>query len=680
MQTDFRKHPFFERAKQLTRAWLRPGTGEVATLSQLSVRPDGLRATAAASVCEALEGTTTRDGTASTRIAVIDLRSGELEVFTQGPGFDTSPKYSPDGHSIGFLSDREHPQLNRLRILDCKTGVDRATPSTDGFIEYLHWAADGQSILLGVADYGSDIAGAQGGFAIGDQGKPLSWAPRIEGLEDNLAWRSLWLYDIASDSVHRITPEGLNIWEAVWCGPDCIAAICSDRPEETCWYRADLRMIDMTTGSVRTLFNPSDQIGKIAVTPNGRTIAVIEAVCSDRNIVAGDVRLIDVANGTVTPLKSVDADVTQLIWRDDDNALFVAGRGPETFIGLFDRKNEVYSELWQGIERVPSGVMFPEIVPLDTGLGDALFMCESFFDAPQLIAFESGCERVIRSFGTPELEATIKQLGFARDFSWKAPDGLTIHGWLLTPRGPGPHPVIMQVHGGPVWYTRPSYVGRSALSHMALAAGYALFQPNPRGSSGRGQNYARLVFGDMGGSDTQDYLSGLDALSDAKIIDSNRIGVTGASYGGYISSWLITQDNRFAASVPVAPVTNWVSQQLTCNIPSFCEIFLDDNINNPDGKYFSRSPIHFADRVKTPTLSICGGLDRITPAGQALEFHRALLAAGVESVLATYPLDGHGIRTMPAVFDYTARVLDWFMKHMPATSNELQRGQQIEQF
>jgi len=94
-------------------------------------------------------------------------------------------------------------------------------------------------------------------------------------------------------------------------------------------------------------------------------------------------------------------------------------------------------------------------------------------------------------------------------------------------------------------------------------------------------------------------------------------------------------------------------------------MFLNDHVSNPTGKYFAHSPVHHAGRVQTPTLNICGALDHITPPGQALEFHRALQGAGVESVLVTYPTEGHGVRTMPAIFDFNARVMAWFLKHMP---------------
>jgi dipeptidyl aminopeptidase/acylaminoacyl peptidase len=224
---------------------------------------------------------------------------------------------------------------------------------------------------------------------------------------------------------------------------------------------------------------------------------------------------------------------------------------------------------------------------------------------------------------------------------------------------------VMEVHGGPVWLHRPLYLGAGGVRLALLRRGYAVLLPNPRGSSGRGQDFASKVFGDMGGADTQDYLSGIDELVERGLADPKRLGVTGGSYGGFMSAWLVTRDSRFAAAVPVAPVTNWVSEHLTCHIPHFCAQFLDDSMTNPGGKYHTRSPIMYASRVRTPTLLVCGALDRNTPPGQAVEFHHAVRLHGAESVLVTYPQEGHGVRSYPAVIDFSTRVVGWFEKHMP---------------
>src|SRR6202042_44488 len=266
----------------------------------------------------------------------------------------------------------------------------------------------------------------------------------------------------------------------------------------------------------------------------------------------------------------------------------------------------------------------------------------------------------VASLRHPGADYLTSVAGTIEPVRWAAPDGLEIEGLLCVPDGPGPHPLIVHVHGGPVWAYRDRWTMGYVFTPLLVSRGYAVLHPNPRGSGGRGQDFARAVFGDMGGADTYDYLSGIDAMVERGIADPARIGVTGGSYGGFMSAWLITQDQRFAAAVPVAPVTDWVSQHLTSNIPYFDSFCLGSQYTDKGGNHFARSPVMFAQRVKTPTLNICGALDRCTPPGQAQEFHNALLENGAKAVLVTYPQEGHGVRAFPAAIDYAARVVGWF--------------------
>ena len=132
-----------------------------------------------------------------------------------------------------------------------------------------------------------------------------------------------------------------------------------------------------------------------------------------------------------------------------------------------------------------------------------------------------------------------------------------------------------------------------------------------------------------------------------------------------MAAWLISQDQRFSAAILSAPMTNYISQHLLSNISHFVSLFLDDHYKNPQGKYLQRSPVIYAHQVTTPTLSICGALDRCTPAAEAAQFHHALLENQVHSVLVNYPQEGHGIRGIPELIDYSARILSWIKQHIP---------------
>ena len=138
-----------------------------------------------------------------------------------------------------------------------------------------------------------------------------------------------------------------------------------------------------------------------------------------------------------------------------------------------------------------------------------------------------------------------------------------------------------------------------------------------------------------------------------------------------MTSWLVTQDARFDAAIAVAPHTNQVSEHLLSNIPHFVALFLNDKYDKPDSQYFHRSPIMHAHKAQTPTLNICGALDRCTPPEEALQFHNALLENGVISVLVTYPQEGHGIRGFPAAIDFAARVVLWFEQHIEVAGDLL---------
>jgi dipeptidyl aminopeptidase/acylaminoacyl peptidase len=658
VQRDIRDTPLYRETEALYRTFRRPGSGLIADAAEISAH--GNRAVFTGTLIDA-------SNEAVSRICLTDLSSGDTRVLTFGPHTDRAPKLAPDGRRIAFLSDRRKAGDAQLYLLDAETGECRATPPVEGWVEYLHWSPDGRRILLGVAGHGADLAGAQGAATTqtaAAQDLP-AWLPAVDTGEEAYRWRRAWVYDLEANRVSQFSPADCNVWEAAWCGNDAIAAVVSPGPSEGLWYTARLAVIEKEGAAARDAYTPQDQLGWPSGSPSGRHIAVVEALCSDRWIVAGDLRLIDRRSGEVRKVPTRGIDVTHTEWRSDRHLLLAGHRGFETVVALYDVEAGELEELWRS-EEITTGGFYTAVAGFGAP-GDCALVGEGFLRAPEIAVIRGGKYQPIRSFDPGAGEA-LSVLGGVETVRWQAPDGLPIEGLLLKPAaGRAPHPVILNVHGGPVWHYRPFWLGRRSIGTlMLLKRGFAMFLPNPRGSTGRGQAFVRPVLGDMGGADTYDYLSGLDHLAQRGLADPARLGVTGGSYGGYMTAWLITQDPRFAAAVAVSPVTNQVTEHLISNIPHFVSLFLNDSYVNPGGKYFDRSPINFAHKAKTPTLSTCGVLDRCTPPEEAVQFHNALLENGVKSVLVTYPQEGHGVRKWPATVDYAARMVGWFEEHIPA--------------
>jgi dipeptidyl aminopeptidase/acylaminoacyl peptidase len=355
-------------------------------------------------------------------------------------------------------------------------------------------------------------------------------------------------------------------------------------------------------------------------------------------------------------------DVTHAVWRDAQRLLYIGIDRMEVVAGEFDARSGRTRELWRTSES--AGSDWPLAWPI--GDGDAFAtVLDSYGRYQRIVVVENGSERTVCDLGHDGTDFIAQAGGRAELVTWKGRDGLEIDGMLVRPAGDPPYPLVVNVHGGPVFSFRNDWSLHYFYVPIFAQHGYAVLNPNPRGSRGRGQDFARMVRGDMCGEDTHDILLGVDALVEGGIADPDRVAVTGRSYGGYMSSWLVTQTRRFAAAIPTSPVTNIFSHHWTANIPEFNRRFLKDDPYRTNGMYQARSPVFFADRAKTPTLSMAGARDRCTPAGQAIEFHRALAENGVPCELVIYPEEGHHVDRLEAQADQMARMLDWLNRFMP---------------
>lgn len=385
-------------------------------------------------------------------------------------------------------------------------------------------------------------------------------------------------------------------------------------------------------------------------------------VMSDRGVYSGDLVLIDPADGRVTAIDTGGVDVSSQHWGGEATIVFAGLRGLDTVIGRHDVGRGTTEEL--SILPGTCGPVLPEIA---VGVGVVACTTHGYGVPPALSVLESdGAVRELATFahaGTARLVAaggTIERVG------WQASDGIGIEGLLVTPPGPGPHPLVVNIHGGPAWAWRDEWTMHYSHTPLLVSRGYAVLHPNMRGSVGRGQKFVTDGLLDMGGADATDFIAGLDMLVATGRADPARIGVTGNSYGGYMAAWLVATSDRFAAAIARSPVTDWVSQHYTSNIPGFDRICLTGDPLDPQSHYRSRSPLYLADRVHTPVLLMAGAHDLATPAQQASMFHHALVEHGAESTLVIYPDEGHGVRGAAATVDQCARMIEFFDTHLAA--------------
>jgi dipeptidyl aminopeptidase/acylaminoacyl peptidase len=560
---------------------------------------------------------------------------------TEPGAADAAPRLSPDGSRLAYASDRGHAGRMSLWIHG-----EGELGSIAGSVEDIRWSPDASQLLVLAADIGSDRAGAQSATKIteADAGEE---DPKV--IRSAQHWRRLFLVDAASGDTREVSPEGVNVFEFDWAGGDAVA-VCTDEPSESAWYDAWIGRLDLAARTATRVHAAEWQLQCPRIAPSGR-IAWIEGFASDRAVVTGTVHVL--GEGPLAP----ELDVTWIAWDGDDTLWYAGSRRSGSHFGRL-QMNGAYDEIYAGEAIV--GARFQQ--RLAVGGGRIVAVHESATAPPEVVEFVDGDQVALTSLNG-ELAASAAVAEW-RDYTWESFDGTEIQGLLCLPRERNGEalPVVVWVHGGPT----STWSRQFPVMYWTMLAqeGYASFLPNPRGSSGRGQEFARANLGDMGGGDLQDILVGVDALVRDGIADDARIAITGGSYGGFMSSWAITQTDRFAAAIPYAVVTDWTSFHYTTNIGQFDVLFLQGEPDDPNGPYPKWSPVLHARNVKTPTLIVHGQDDLCTPLPQATEFYNALVEAGCEVELVIYPREGHGWTEREHQIDAWHRMRAWLAEHL----------------
>ncbi|MDQ2900128.1 MAG: alpha/beta fold hydrolase, partial [Acidobacteriota bacterium] len=269
----------------------------------------------------------------------------------------------------------------------------------------------------------------------------------------------------------------------------------------------------------------------------------------------------------------------------------------------------------------------------------------------------------------PKTEANAKlkpSWGKQEKIHWRS-GGYDVEGWLIYPKlydAAEKYPMIVSVHGGPASAKKPSWPA-SFDPTLLSAEGYFVLAPNPRGSYGDGETFTRANVKDFGYGDLKDILAGVDEVIRTRPVDSKRIGVTGWSYGGYMTMWAVTQTQRFRAAVAGAGISNWQSYYGENLIDQWMIPYFGAAVYDDPAVYAKSSPITFIKNVKTPTLILVGDSDAECPAPQSYEFWHALKTEGVKTQFVIYPDEGHRFHAPKDIHDVMRRMIAWFGENMP---------------
>jgi prolyl oligopeptidase len=556
------------------------------------------------------------------------IKDGKERTFSRQGWMNFSPKFSPSGNKLAYLSKKEEEY--RLLIYDFLKESDQEIV-VEGEANDLQWADD-KSLIVQIKDKDSLKEEKRNG----NDAYFFEEEPRFD---------SLWMYE--SESGFRRITSGRQIWEFN-VNKYLVAAITSSLPFEWSWYEAEVSLIDLKDGIVKKIYSKKErQVAKPRLSPDNKKVTFLESLWSDRGVNSGDILSIDINSRKPKNLTEGGKESYSEVQWISENEFYTLSDCEGTFsLSLFlDGKRKV---LWSKYGSVHK----PWSPSFSVSKDKAVLSFESSRQPDEviLIDLKTKKEKILTSINKG-LENCISYN--SEKVEWKSKDGLEISGIFRTARKNAPLMVI--VHGGPTGSSKDSFID---LATLFISKGYSVFLPNYRGSTGRGRKFAELNLGDMGGKDLDDILSGIDYLIRTRGIDRKKIFIIGGSYGGFMSAWAITQTNFFKGAVSLFGISDWISFHGVSNLPTWDRIHYNEDPYKFD-RFIKFSPLRYVDNVKTPVLLAHGIEDPYVPVGQYYQFYRALKEKGKDVRLLLFPREGHGFKERKHQEQFYSEVFKW---------------------
>jgi dipeptidyl aminopeptidase/acylaminoacyl peptidase len=623
--------------------------------SQVALSPDGRFA---AWVEDLHDKTGANAGNSAILVRAIHEKTPARKITASAAArAESDVAWRPDSRALAFLSDARIPGQKQLYLEDPPGHAAKRLTDVKGTLASPKFSPDGKTIAVLFTENAPRAAG------------PLVAEVAETGeIKDAFFEQRLAVIDVATGKLRQVSPADAYIYQFDWA-PDGLNFVVSSAlgNGDNNWWIAELSILDATSGLMKSIYKPALQISYPAWSPDGKSIAFIEGLMSDEDSVGGDIFLIPSTGGKPQnlsgdiPPAEPKVSASWLTWTQNGKIIageYVQGESQVVSLDPGTAKKEL---LYRGADQVTAGTWGPSVSVSNDGKISAVIR-SSFSAPPEIWAGPHGLWKQI----TQRNKGVSAAWGKAESIHWKS-DSYQVQGWLIYPANFDPakkYPLIVHVHGGPSAAVLSSWPGSGDFGMALAASGYFVLQPNPRGSFGNGEAFTRANVKDFGYGDLRDILSGVDEAIKVAPIDSNRLGITGWSYGGYMTMWAVTQTSRFKAAMAGAGIANFQSYYGENKIDQWMIPFFGKSVYDDPEVYGKSSPITFIRKVKTPTLVIVGDSDGECPTPQSYEFWHALKTQNIETQLVVYEHEGHMFMKPEHRRDRIRRTVAWFDAHL----------------
>jgi dipeptidyl aminopeptidase/acylaminoacyl peptidase len=590
-------------------------------------------------------------------LVAVDLATRTHRSLTFDRRALSSPRFSPAGDRLAFLAAGAPPAAVPQVYVMSVTGGDarRVTTAPEGVSRFA-WRPDGATLAFIAEDPAPVRTGAarfDDAFVVGNDGYLSTRAA---------APSHLWLVSADGGEPRRLTAgawslsTGLGTSELSW-SPDgrevafCRTATASSGDSGT----SQVSLVDVTTGEVRSLSGKASGESDARFSPRGGMLFYTQNRDADpANLTEAYVSPAAGGPGAVAT-RELDRSITWTLWMPDGRSLLVGGNDGGR-VGLWEQP------LGGVAHRVELGPI-AEYTGLAVGAGGALALVGSEASRPPELYYLESLDAEPRRLTDFNLEVASRALGKTESLTWKS-DGLKPHGVLTLPPDlspPKPAPLVLLIHGGPTGASNEAF---DPLAQLLAARGFAVFQPNYRGSDNLGNAFQRAIAQSPGEGIGKDVMAGIAALKKRGGIDTTRVGVSGWSFGGFVTGWLLGHYEGFMAAVAGAAALDFFDMWSLSDLGPQKRHALGGSPWVRQDFFTEQSPLTSAARIRTPTLILSNSADPRVAVTQSFKLFRALKANGVETRLVVYPTGGHLPVGPVRQRDVYRRWLEWMESHL----------------